>query len=110
MFWNKFKTELQPEDKRKYSSKKSSTPGSGKRKRSSISLITVDQDSPAPKTKKAKINMDFSEKVEEVPALDKNILNLPYSDSEDEEEHETNLTDQFQIGKEEFPSPTPKED
>ena len=53
--------------------------------------------------------MDFSEKVEEVPAPDRNIINLPYSNSEDEEEQETNLADQFQIGQEEFPSPAPKE-
>ena len=101
---------MQPEDKGKSSSKKSSTPRSGKRKRRAISPIIVDQASPAPKTKKAKRNLDFSEKVEDVPAPDKNIRNLPYSDFEDEEEHETNLEDQFQIGQEEFPSPTPKED
>ena len=93
LFWNEFETESQTEDKRKSSSKKSSTPRSGKRKRRAISPITVDQASPTPKTKKTKRNLDFSEKVEEVPTPDKNILNLPYSDSEDEEEHETNLED-----------------
>ena len=84
---------MQPEDKRKSSSKKSSTSRSGKRKRRAISPIIVAQASPAPKTKKAKRNLDLSEKVEEVLALDRNILNLPYSNSEDEEEHETNLAD-----------------
>ena len=77
---------MQPEDKRKPSSNKSSTPRSGKRKRRAISPITVDQASPAAKTKKAKRNLDFSEKVEEVPAPDINILYLSYSKSEDEEE------------------------
>ena len=101
---------MQPEDKRKSSSKNSSTPRSGKRKRRAISPIVVDQASPTPKTKKAKRNLDFSEKEEEVLAPRKNILNLPYSDSEDEEEHGTNLEDQVTIGQEEFPSPTPKED
>ena len=101
---------MQPEDKRKSSSKKSSTPRSGKRKRRDISPITIDQASPAPKTKKVKRNLDFSEKLEEVLAPDRNILNLPYSDSEDEEEQETNLAGHFQIGHEDFPSPTPKED
>ena len=96
--------------KRNSSSNKSSTPRSGKRKRRAISPIIVAQASPAPKTKKEKRNLDLSEKVEEVLALDRNILNLPYSDFEDEEEQETNLAYQFQIGKEEFPSPTPKED
>ena len=69
----------------------------------------MDQASLAPKTKKAKRNLDFSEKEEEVPASGKNILNLPYSDSEDEVEQKTNLGDQFQIGQEDFPSPTPME-
>ena len=80
------------------SSKNSSTPRSGKRKRRAISPIAVDQASPAPKTKKAKRNLYFNEKVEEVLTLGKNILRLPYFDSEDEEEHENNLEDQFQIG------------
>ena len=40
----------------------------------------------------------------------KNVLNLPYSDSEDEEEHGTNLADQVVVGNEDLPSPTPKED
>ena len=94
----------------KSSSRKSSTPKSGKRKRRAISPIAVDQASPSPKTKKEKMNLDFSEKAEEVLAPDKNILNLPYSDSKDEEEQKTNLADQVTIGHEEFPSPTPKED
>ena len=84
---------MQPEDKNKYFSKKASTPRSGKRKRRDISPIVVDQASPAPKTNKAKRNLDFSGKVEEVSAQERNILNLPYSDSEDVEEHETNLAD-----------------
>ena len=54
--------------------------------------------------------MDFSGKKEEAPAQGKNILNLPYLDSEDEEEQETKLAYQFQVGQEEFPSPTLKED
>ena len=52
----------------------------------------------------------FDANVEEVSAPDRNILNLPYSDSEDQEEREDNLAEQFQVGQEEFPSPTPKED
>ena len=89
---------MQPEDERKYYSKNSFTPRSGKRKRRAISPITVDYASPAPKTKKAKRNLDFSEKVEEVPAPNINILKLPYSESKYEEEQETNLVDQFQVG------------
>ena len=75
LFWNEFETELQPEENRKSSSKNSSTPRSGKRKRRAIYPIVVDQASLSPKTKKAKRNLDFSEKAEEVSAPDKNILN-----------------------------------
>ena len=79
---------MQLEDKNKSSSKKYSIPRSGKRKRRAISPISVDQASPTSKTKKAKRNLDFSEKTEkeEASAQDKNVLNLPYIDSEDEEE------------------------
>ena len=72
--------------------------------------MAVDQTSPTPKTNKTKRNLDFSRKEKDISAPEKNILNLPYSDSEVQEEHEDNLEEQFQVGKEEFPSPTPKED
>ena len=101
---------MQPEDKRKSSSKNSSTPRSCKRKRRAISPIAVDQASLAPKTKKAKRNLDFSERAEEVSAPDKNIINLPYYVSKDEEEHGTNLAYQVAVGHEDINSPTSKED
>ena len=72
--------------------------------------MVVDQPYPTPKTNKTKRNIDLSGKVEEVSAPDINIHNLPYSDSEDQEEQEDNIVEQFQVGQEEFPSPTPKED
>ena len=53
----------------------------------------MDRASPAAKTKKEKRNLNFSEKAEEVLVPGKNILNLPYSDSKDEEEQEANLED-----------------
>ena len=58
-----------------------------------VSPILVDQASPTPKTKRAKRNLDFNEKIEkeEASTQDKNVLNLPYTDSEDEEEQGTNL-------------------
>ena len=71
--------------------------------------MTVDQPSPTPKTNKTKRNLDFSGKVEEVSAPDINILNLPYSDFEEEEEREVDLTKQVAVEHEEFPSPTPRE-
>ena len=112
LFLNKFEIELQPEDKRKPSSKKYSTPRNGKRKRRAISPIAIDQASAASKTKKAKRNLDFNEKTkkEEALAQDKNVLNLPYTDSKDEEEQGTNLANQVVVGHEDVPSPTPKDD
>ena len=102
---------MHPEDERRSSSKKYSTPRSGKRKRRAISPIAVDQTSPASKTKKAKRNLDFSEKTEkeEASSQNKNVLNLPYTDSEDEEEQGADLANQVVVGHEDIPSPTPKE-
>ena len=88
-----FEIGLQAKDKGKSPSKKSTTPRSGKRKRRAISPIAVDQASLAPKTNKAKRSLYFSEKAEDISAPSKNILNLPYSDSEDEDEKGTNLAD-----------------
>ena len=48
--------------------------------------MEVDQASPTSKTNKANKNLDFSGKEEEALAQGKNILNLPYIDSEDEED------------------------
>ena len=112
LFWNEFEIELQPEDKKSSSSKKSSTPRSGKRKRRAISPIAVDQTSPSSKPNKDKRNLDFSEKTEkeESSSQEKNVLNLPYIDSEDEEEKGADLANQVTEGHEDLPSPTPKDD
>ena len=68
LFWNGFETGLQLEEKGKSPSKKSTTPRSGKRKRRAISPATVEQPSSPSKTKKVKINLDFSEKGKEITA------------------------------------------
>jgi hypothetical protein len=104
--------------KKRSSSKKSSTPRSGKRKRRAISPVAVDQPSPSSKPKKTKKKLDFSKDAEkaEEPPVDKKILNLPYTDSEDEEnqvaaEQEVSLAeDPVTTGYEDLPSPTPKEE
>ena len=90
-------------------SKKSTTPGSGKRERRDISLVTVDQPPPTSNTNQAKRNLDFSGKEKEDPAQSGNIMNLPYLDSEEEREEEVDLAEQVVAENEEFPSPTPKE-
>ena len=108
LFWKEFEIGLHPEDKGKSPSKKSTTPRSGKRKRRAISPITVDQLSPTAKTNQAKRTLDFSGKEKEVPAQSENILNLPYSDSEEEKEGEVDLTEQVVAENEEFPSVAPK--
>ena len=71
--------------------------------------MEVDQDSLNSKTNKAKRNLDFSGKEEDATSPCKNILNLPYSESEDEEEQEVDLKKQVVAEYEEFPSPTPRE-
>ena len=71
--------------------------------------VAVDHPYPTPKTNKTKRNMDFSGKEEEAPTQGKNVLNLPYSDSEEEEGQEVDLTKQVAAEHEDFPSPTPRE-
>ena len=53
--------------------------------------------------------MDFSEKGQEVKTHSENILNLPYLDSEEEQEEGADLALQVVAEIEELPSPTPKE-
>ena len=108
LFWNGFEIGLQPEENGKSPSKKYSTPRSGKRKRRAISPTTVDHPSSPSKTKQAKRNLDLSEKGKEIIAHSGNILNLPYSDSEEEREEGVDLAVQVVAGNEEIPSPTPK--
>ena len=64
LFWNGFETCLHLEEKGKSLAKKSSTPRSGRRRRRAISLVAATEQPPSSsKTKKAKRNLDFSEKV-----------------------------------------------
>ena len=86
LFWNGFETCLQLEEKGNPPAKKSSTPRSGKRKRRDISLTTVEQPPSSSQAKKVKRNLYFSEKGQEVTTHSENILNFPYSDSEEEQD------------------------
>lgn len=126
LFWNDFQTDVQPDGKNSPHSKKSSTPRSGKRRRRSISSVPVNQPSPSSKLNKTKKKLNFSsetDKAKESP-VNKSILNLPYTDSEDEEHqietrHEDSVTtrhensifvDIFTTSYEDLPSPTPQEE
>ena len=109
LFWNGFEIGLQPEEKEKSPLKKSSTLGSGKRKRRVISLTTAEQPPSSSKTKKVKRNLDFSEKGQEITANSGKILNPPYSNSEEEREEGVDLGVQVVVDIEELPSPTQKE-
>ena len=70
----------------------------------------MDQPYPTTKTNQAKRTLDLSGKEKEVPAQSRNIMNLHYSDSEEEREEEFNLAEQVVAENEELPSSTPKED
>ena len=108
LFWNGFEIGLQPEEKGKSPAKKSSTPRSGRRRRSAISPIAATEQPPfSSKTNKTKMNLDFSEKVQEVEAHNENVLNIPYSDFEDEQEEDAALALQIVPVSEAFTSPTP---
>jgi hypothetical protein len=109
---------VQPEGKKSPHSKKSSTPRSGKRRRRAISPILVNQPSPSSKLNKTKKKLNFSSEIEKVeePLVNKSILNLPYTDSENEEHqieigHENSVyVDVFTTTYEDLPSPTPQEE
>ena len=109
IIWNGFETGLQPKENGKSLSKNSSTPRSGKRNRRAISPVAAEQPPSSSKAKKGKRRLDFSEKGQEVATHSENILNLPYSDSEEEQEEGADLTLQVVEQIQELPSPTPKD-
>jgi hypothetical protein len=85
LFWGQFEQEIQLKGKRKTPTKGSSTSRSSKRKRRALSLVQTEEPTPSPSTKTTKKNLDFDQVAEiQNTAAKKNILNLPYSDSESE--------------------------
>jgi hypothetical protein len=107
-------------------SKKYSTPKSGKNRRRAISLVLVDRPSPSSKINKTKNKFNFSSETNKAKEslVNKSILNLPYTDSEDEEHqieigHEDSVTighensifvDIFTASYKYLPSPTPQKE
>ena len=110
LFWNGFETGLQAEEKGKYPVKKSTPPRSGRRRRRAISPTAATEQPPSSsKTKKEKRNLNFGEKGQGVEAHQKNVLNLPYSYSEEEQGEDAALDLQIVPFTEALPFPTPQE-
>jgi hypothetical protein len=86
LFWNEFQTERPPEAKtKKARGRKAPTPKSSHRKRKGIS-IPRDPIKESPSKKEGiKRKLQFEYKQSKNPATGKNLLNLPYSDSESEQ-------------------------
>jgi hypothetical protein len=85
LFWGEFEPEPQPKNKKKTSSTKSSSPQRSKRKRRAISPVITEEPTSSSKSKKAKKKLDFSQVAEgKTSASGKNVLNLPYTDSEED--------------------------
>jgi hypothetical protein len=87
LFWNEFQTERPPEaETKKASGRKTPTPKSSHRKRKGISLPRDPIKSSPSKKKGIKRKLQFEGKQSKNPATGNNSLNLPYSDSEPEQE------------------------
>jgi hypothetical protein len=79
LLWGEFLIEPEPKDK------KSSTPKSSKRKRRALSPAQVEDPGSSSKLQKVKKKLDFEQAMEDSDCAPKrNVLNLPYSDSESE--------------------------
>jgi hypothetical protein len=89
LFWNEFQIERPPEaETRKASGRKTPTPKSSHRKRKGISLPRDPIKSSPGKKQGIKRKLQFEGKKSKNPATGNNPLNLPYSDSEPEQEVE----------------------
>jgi hypothetical protein len=97
LFWREFEPEPKPKNKRNTPSTKSSSPQRSKRKRRAISPVITEGPTSSSKSKKAKKMLDFSQDAEgETSASSKNVLNLPYTNSEEDlEPVEREILEQF---------------
>jgi hypothetical protein len=117
LFWNEFPTDLQQYNKgKKPAAKKSLTPKSSRRKRRAISPPKEQTESSSVKHKRAKMKLNFGKEGEQTEGLAEgdNPLNLPYSDSEPEQDP-TEKQGDVQTGQlaeayPNLPSPTPPEE
>jgi hypothetical protein len=114
LFWNEFQTDCQQQEKgKKAATKKTITPKSSHRKRKGISPPRDPIESSSVKKKRIKRKLQFEGEQSKDPATGSNPLNLPYSDSEPEQElAETQGNVQAEQGADycsNLPSPTPPE-
>jgi hypothetical protein len=117
LFWNEFQTNFQQDEKgKKSAAKKSITPKSSRRKRKAISPPREPTESSSAKRKRTKRKLQFGKEGEQTKDLAEgdNPLNLPYSDSEPEQElAETQGDEQAEQVAEDYPnlpSPTPPDE
>jgi hypothetical protein len=115
LFWNEFQTNFQQDEKGKKSiAKKSLTPKSSLRKRKAISPPREPTESSSAKRKRTKRKLQFEGEQTKDLAEGDNPLNLPYSDSEPEQElAETQGDEQAEQVAEDYPnlpSPTPPDE
>jgi hypothetical protein len=86
LFWNEFQTERPPEtEAKKARGRKAPTPKSSHRKRKGISIPRDPIKSSPSKKGGIKRKLQFEDKQSKNPVTGKNLLNLPYSDSESEQ-------------------------
>jgi hypothetical protein len=114
LFWNEFQTDCQQQEKgKKATTKKTITPKSSHRKRKGISPPRDLIESSSVKKKRIKRKLQFEGEQSKDPATRSNPLNLPYSDSEPEQElAESQGNVQAEQGTDycfNLPSPTPLE-
>jgi hypothetical protein len=84
LFWGGFEMETHLGNKRKRTKNKSLTPQSSSIRKKAINPLQVEEPTSSSKQKKAKKKLVFNEATDQGKVKDKNILNLPYSDSESE--------------------------
>ncbi len=85
LFQGDFEQDFQAKGKKKTLSKKSSTPKSSKRKRRALPLVQTEELASSFTSKREKKILDCSQEIKaQVNAPEKNVLNIPYKDIEEE--------------------------
>lgn len=88
LFWEGFETQTQPMNEQKRAGKRKLTPQSSLRKRRTLPGPPEDRISGI-RSHRSKKKLDFETTTEQLTKKKTNILNLPYTDSEPEQEDES---------------------